>query len=42
MPTSRRLAVLALVMDAALVVVFAAIGRATHDGAVLGPLGTAC
>lgn len=40
MSTSRRLPVLTLVTDAVLVVVFAAIGRATHDGAVLGPLGT--
>jgi hypothetical protein len=32
--------VLALIIDVVLVVVFAAIGRATHDGDVLGPLGS--
>ena len=30
----------ALVVDAVLVIVFAAIGRATHDGDVLGPFGS--
>lgn len=40
MPTSRRSPALALVVDAALIVVFAAIGRATHDGDVLGPAGS--
>ncbi|MCT2086427.1 DUF3054 domain-containing protein [Microbacterium enclense] len=38
--TSRRSVLLALLVDAALVVVFAAIGRATHDGDVLGPAGS--
>jgi hypothetical protein len=32
--------VTALVVDIVLVVVFAAIGRATHDGDVLGPFGS--
>lgn len=36
----RRPAVLALLVDVVLVVVFAAIGRATHDGGVLGPGGS--
>jgi len=36
----RRLPVLALIIDVVLVVVFAAIGRATHDGDVLGPFGS--
>jgi len=36
----RRSPVLALVLDIVLVVVFAAIGRATHDGDVLGPFGS--
>lgn len=40
MVTSRRSVLLALLVDAALVVVFAAIGRATHDGDVLGPAGS--
>lgn len=40
MPTPRRSPALALVGDAALVLVFAAIGRATHDGDVLGPAGS--
>lgn len=34
--TSRRSALLALLADVVLVVVFTAIGRATHDGDVLG------
>lgn len=38
--TRRRTAVLALLADIVLVVVFAAIGRATHDGDVLGPAGS--
>lgn len=38
--TSRRPALIALGLDAVLVVVFAAIGRATHDGDVLGPTGS--
>lgn len=38
--TSRHSVLLALLVDAALVVVFAAIGRATHDGDVLGPAGS--
>jgi len=38
--SSRRFPVLALVIDLVLVVVFAAIGRATHDGDVLGPAGS--
>lgn len=37
---SRRLPVFALIIDVVLVVVFAAIGRATHDGDVLGPFGS--
>ncbi|MBN9210854.1 MAG: hypothetical protein BGO45_03905 [Microbacterium sp. 71-36] len=37
--TSRRSALLVLLVDVVLVVVFAAIGRATHDGDVLGPAG---
>nr|WP_154921102.1 DUF3054 domain-containing protein [Microbacterium testaceum] len=40
MTSARRSPALALVLDAVLVVVFAAIGRATHDGDVLGPLGS--
>ncbi|MDT0115389.1 DUF3054 domain-containing protein [Microbacterium sp. PRF11] len=40
MSPSRRSPVLALIIDVVLVVVFAAIGRATHDGDVLGPLGS--
>lgn len=40
MSSSRRSPVLALIIDVVLVVVFAAIGRATHDGDVLGPLGS--
>lgn len=39
MVTSRRSALLVLLVDVVLVVVFAAIGRATHDGDVLGPAG---
>jgi hypothetical protein len=35
----HRSALLALLLDAVLVVAFAAIGRATHDGDVLGPGG---
>ena len=35
--TPRRATVLALLLDIVLVIVFAAIGRATHDGDVLGP-----
>jgi hypothetical protein len=38
--TFRRSAVLALLLDVVLVVVFAAIGRATHDGDILGPGGS--
>lgn len=41
MSTPRRSpAALALVVDAVLVIVFAAIGRATHDGDILGPFGS--
>lgn len=40
MTPDRRPLVLALVVDAILIVVFAAIGRATHDGDVLGPAGS--
>lgn len=40
MSPSRRFPVLALIIDVVLVVVFAAIGRATHDGDVLGPFGS--
>ncbi|MFF7681156.1 DUF3054 domain-containing protein [Microbacterium sp. NPDC007973] len=41
MPSTRRSpAALALLVDAILVTVFAAIGRATHDGDVLGPFGS--
>lgn len=40
MTSDRRPLVLALVVDAILIVVFAAIGRATHDGDVLGPAGS--
>ncbi|WP_295839018.1 DUF3054 domain-containing protein [uncultured Microbacterium sp.] len=40
MSSSRRSPVLALIVDVVLVVVFAAIGRATHDGDVLGTLGS--
>lgn len=40
MSSSRRFPVFALVIDLVLVVVFAAIGRATHDGDVLGPAGS--
>ncbi|MCJ1707927.1 DUF3054 domain-containing protein [Microbacterium sp. VKM Ac-2923] len=36
---SRRSPALALLTDVVMVVVFAAIGRATHDGDVLGPFG---
>ena len=39
MSIDRRTSLLALVLDAVLIVVFAAIGRATHDGDVLGPAG---
>lgn len=39
MSTPRSSSALALVVDAVLIVVFAAIGRATHDGDVLGPAG---
>ncbi|MDF2991226.1 MAG: hypothetical protein K0S37_1740 [Microbacterium sp.] len=38
--TSRTRPILPLLVDAVLVVVFAAIGRATHDGDVLGPAGS--
>jgi len=38
--SSRRSPALALLLDVVLVVVFAAIGRATHDGDVLGPFGS--
>lgn len=37
---SARLIAVALVLDAALVVVFAAVGRATHHDGVLGPGGS--
>ncbi|MCD2169588.1 DUF3054 domain-containing protein [Microbacterium sp. JC 701] len=40
MSPSRRSPALALLLDVVLVVVFAAIGRATHDGDVLGPFGS--
>ncbi|MCM3500318.1 DUF3054 domain-containing protein [Microbacterium sp. P26] len=40
MSSSRRAPALALFLDVVLVVVFAAIGRATHDGDVLGPFGS--
>ncbi|SDO61747.1 Protein of unknown function [Microbacterium sp. ru370.1] len=41
MSTPRRSpAALALIADAVLVIVFAAIGRATHDGDVLGSFGS--
>lgn len=40
MTSARRSPALALVLDAVLVVVFAAIGRATHDGDALGPFGS--
>ncbi|MFN3949290.1 DUF3054 domain-containing protein [Microbacterium sp.] len=39
MSTPRRSPVLAFAADAVVVVVFAAIGRATHDGDVFGPFG---
>lgn len=38
--TIRRRALLALLVDVVFVVVFAGIGRATHDGDVLGPGGS--
>lgn len=38
--SSRTRLALVLLADVVLVVVFAAIGRATHDGDVLGPLGS--
>ena len=38
--TPPRSPALALVVDVVLVIVFAAIGRATHDGDVLGPFGS--
>ncbi|WZH36712.1 MAG: DUF3054 domain-containing protein [Microbacterium enclense] len=38
--TTRTRPILPLLVDAVLVVVFAAIGRATHDGDVLGPAGS--
>lgn len=40
MTPSRRTPLAALLLDVVLVVVFAAIGRATHDGDVLGPFGS--
>lgn len=40
MSSSRRSPALALLLDIVLVVIFAAIGRATHDGDVLGPFGS--
>lgn len=40
MTPSRRTPLTALLLDVVLVVVFAAIGRATHDGDVLGPFGS--
>lgn len=40
MSSSRRSPALALLLDILVVVVFAAIGRATHDGDVLGPFGS--
>ena len=39
MSPSRRFPVVALIVDAALVILFAAIGRATHEGDVFGPFG---
>lgn len=39
-PTPRRSPVLPFVLDAVLVVVFAGIGRSTHDGDVFGPFGS--
>ncbi|BAJ73018.1 hypothetical protein MTES_0054 [Microbacterium testaceum StLB037] len=38
--SSRTRLALVLLVDVVLVIVFAAIGRATHDGDVLGPLGS--
>lgn len=40
MTSHRRSPAIALVVDLILVIVFAAIGRATHDGDVLGPFGS--
>ncbi|MDU0347002.1 DUF3054 domain-containing protein [Microbacterium sp. KSW2-29] len=40
MTSHRRSPAIALVVDLVLVIVFAAIGRATHDGDVLGPFGS--
>ncbi len=40
MTPPRRSPAVALVVDVVLVIVFAAIGRATHDGDVLGPFGS--
>lgn len=39
MTVSRRSPALAFALDVVLVVVFAAVGRATHDGDVFGPFG---
>lgn len=39
-PTPRRFPVVPLIVDAALVILFAAIGRATHEGDAFGPFGT--
>lgn len=39
MSTPRRFPVLPLIADAVLVVVFAGIGRASHEGDVFGPFG---
>jgi hypothetical protein len=39
-PLPRRFPVVPLIADAALVLLFAAIGRATHEGDAFGPLGT--
>ncbi|WP_285137996.1 DUF3054 domain-containing protein [Microbacterium sp. lyk4-40-TSB-66] len=39
MSTPRRFPVVPLIVDAALVILFAAIGRATHEGDVFGPFG---
>ncbi|MBB3156348.1 hypothetical protein FHS07_000032 [Microbacterium proteolyticum] len=40
MTTPRRFPVVPLLVDAALVILFAGIGRATHEGDVFGPFGT--
>lgn len=40
MPTPRRFPVIPLIVDAVLVILFAGIGRATHEGDAFGPFGT--